>query len=152
MNANLAKRAVKSTILVGMFAGVLGLVSEPGSAQAGSSCSNSGVKGIWGFKLDGDVSGSPLASLGRIYFDGATNMTLTSFTTIAGVTEATSYSGTFSVSADCSGAANIEIDGGDKVTLRLQFVNNARDLYFLLDDPYDTTTAVGEAQRVSYYY
>jgi len=89
-------------------AGILPIV------HASGSCSNSSLRGNFGFQFQGDIIGfGPIAGVGVATFDGAGNFTQTDNVSINGLPAILNRpgSGTYSVNADCTGTQTLNTGG-----------------------------------------
>ena len=112
--------------LFGVLTVLLVLNIIPASANT-NGCSNSTLKGNYGFAISGlqpnpDGTTSPVKGIGIIHFDGAGNLTQRDFVVDAGVPNpadgnpqtgfhfSTGETGTYTVNADCTGSAEIDLN------------------------------------------
>ena len=111
----------KACISLGIFLAVT--ISGPALwAQAEgllSTCSNATVKGNFGYITGGlDGSGSPTASLGQINLNGAGKSTGTFTQSKDGTISTFSFTGTYTVNANCTGSGTLS-GGGKTATFGL---------------------------------
>ena len=126
------KRTFKMSLVA--FASVILLAAVPKARAAG--CSTETLQGAYGFFVDATVlpAGTPRSVLGRISFDGRGNFTNTLTINDNGVVIHAVDSGTYTVSADCTG--KIFTNGGTR-TIEIVLVDSGKELYQLrTDDPH----------------
>lgn len=109
-----------------------------GESEASSfRCSNSTLRGDYGFSIDGTVlAGTPSAFLLRgvamTHFDGLGNLSQVDFTTRNGAPFAPDWTpavGTYDISPNCTGTAQIiPADGRPPLNLRLVVVHRGREI------------------------
>jgi len=130
------KRNISLTTLAMVFLTMLHVGLAPAArAQDERTCSNASVAGKWGFTTNGAVVGiGPRDSLGIFTLDGAGNLLNGKATSSlnGSVTDET-FSGTYTVNADCTGKLTITISdlSGNKIlsaTLDLVFDDDVREL------------------------
>lgn len=95
------------------------------------------LRGAYGFTYDGTVSGlGPVASSGRIDFDGAGGLSAAFTTSVGGIPFTGTFTGTYTVNPDGTGSAVIELPwlatraGGDFV-----IVERGQATFFTATDP-----------------
>jgi hypothetical protein len=110
-----------------------------------AACSNATLKGTYGFSEQGfvevtaDISParfSPFTVTGLSAFDGH-GIWLGTFTT-GGDPERGAFTGTYSVQADCSGTAIIQLSGGDILTFNLVVLGPAKLTAIGTDSGFDS--------------
>ena len=128
---------LKSFVPVGASAALLGrliavltvllVLNVIPSWAKSDSCGNATLKGDYGFAISGfqpnsDGTTSPLKGVGITHFDGAGNLTQRDFVVDAGVPNpadgdpqtgfhfSTGETGTYTVNADCTGSAEIDLN------------------------------------------
>ena len=124
-----------------------------------ATCSNASLKGTYGYSAQGfteapaNVSPAgfvPFAQTGLSAFDGKGNILSGTFTfattTAAGGVFSGTFTGTYSVGADCSGTAVVQTDAGDTFTFDL-VVLGPEKLTFINTDP-DGFLAVYSFQKI----
>ncbi len=142
--------------------GVLGvLVSAPRSKahstpitddeRADGPCSNQTLRGHYGFAIEGQfLPGGfivgPLRGVAMTDFDGEGNLSQVDHTVVNGTPppiQWTPGSGTYTVNPDCTGTAQINIDGRPPVLLSLVVVRHGREIHTVVDNPFRAVTSVG---------
>ena len=104
-------------------------------------CSSRTLKGDYGFKVDGQLLVGPvqgiLRGLAMTTFDGKGGLTQVDFTTINGVPRSSGWrpvTGTYSVNADCTGAAElVPSDGSPTLKLRLIIVKGGKEIHTVVE-------------------
>ncbi len=124
-------RAITLTTAAGLAATLV--LSAPQRVTAdsdgrGRGCSESTLRGDYGFSIDGQILAGPKAGLLRglamTHFDGDGGLSQVDFTTINGIPTGTDWrpgTGTYEINADCTGKAQIAFTDGSP-TLRLRLV------------------------------
>lgn len=116
-------------------------------------CSLTSVAGSYGYTAEGFVAvapGSfvPVAAAGRITFDGNGHVTGTQTRVVAGSSLDEKYSGTYSVSPNCTGSFNVLVEPDTRTsTVNLVWTENTNDASAVFTTPGFTLTAV--ARRIS---
>ena len=123
-------RAIALTTATGLAAALT--LGAPGRVTAdndgrGHGCSESTLRGDYGFSIDGQILAGPKAGLLRgvamTHFDGDGGLSQVDFTTINGVPIGTDWrpgTGSYEINADCTGKAQISFtDGSPTLKLRL---------------------------------
>ena len=129
MKLNLAR----NTIGIILFAALVVMV--PTAAQAGQ-CSLGNAAGKYGFTLSGILIVStgpiPVAAVGRAVLDAAGNASGTESRSIGGGFADETFTGTYTVNPDCTGAATLHFyEAGQLVrtsVLSIVFDNNEREI------------------------
>jgi hypothetical protein len=103
--------------------------------HASGGCSNSSLRGSFGFQFNGTVLGvGPIAGVGVNTYDGVGSYTGTQTVNINGFPVPNQpTSGTYSVNADCTGTQTVSFPGGQVV--HLAFVLVGKQAYGLQMDP-----------------
>jgi hypothetical protein len=110
--------------------------------HASGVCSNSSLRGAFGFQFSGTVLGfGPIAGVGVNNYDGAGNYTGTQNVNLNGFPVLNQpISGTYSVNADCTGTQAINMPDGRVV--HLSFVLVGKQSFALQIDPGVVLTSV----------
>jgi hypothetical protein len=122
----------RTTLGVIFFAAIVSLVP---SAQAGQ-CSQAGSAGNFGFTLTGVVilgtSPVPIAAVGRAALDAAGNVSGTESRSVGGGFADETFSGTYTVDADCTGTATLRFYESGQLArtsvLSIIFDSNEREI------------------------
>ena len=125
MKLNLAR----TTLRLILFASLIALAP---AAQA-RSCSLSGVAGAYGYTTSGSIPTlGAIAGLGHITLDSAGNLTGAQTVSFNGTIVPETLSGTYTVNADCTGTATINVYHGGVLArttnLNVVYVNEQREL------------------------
>jgi len=123
-------RAIALTIAAGLATTLAVSAPRPVAADndgRGRGCSESTLRGDYGFSIDGQILAGPKAGLLRgvamTHFDGDGGLSQVDFTTINGVPIGTDWrpgTGSYEINADCTGKAQINFtDGSPALHLRL---------------------------------
>ena len=117
------------------------LLSDARAVHAQNACDASSFEGGYGYALSGysyDAQGNlyVLAGAGRMVADGKGGVTGADTFSLDGTISRRTYTGTYSMNADCTGSMVLQVPGttgaahGDIVA-----VNNAREINFIQTDP-----------------
>ncbi|HWS98213.1 MAG TPA: hypothetical protein VN620_17245 [Candidatus Methylomirabilis sp.] len=131
-------------VLVVAFAGTA-VAAPPGNESDGHRCSNKTLNGSYGFLLEGAYlpSGPPFRGVVMQTYDGNGGITQVDHVVFAGSPPPVEWApgtGTYSVNADCTGAAVLHTFTGD-VSLHFVIVNNGKQINQVVDA--NAVTAVG---------
>ena len=128
-------RAIALTTATGLAATLA--LSAPGRVTAdndgrGRECSESTLRGDYGFSIDGQILAGPrtglLRAVAMTHFDGEGALRQVDFATINGIPTGSDWrpgTGTYEINADCTGKAQISFTDGSP-TLRLRLVVTER--------------------------
>jgi len=107
-------------------------------------CSLKSLKGCYGYSYTGNVSGSgPIAAVGPINFDGEGNTSATYSVNSGGMNFQGSFTGTYTVNEDCTGAVTIHLPVlGISSNGRFVIVEEGKEALFMGTDPGVTVTGV----------
>jgi len=101
-------------------------------SDAEDDCSNRSLRGDYAFAIGGTIFAGPnqflLRGVAMTHFDGHGNLTQVDFTTRSGVSVSSDWrpaTGTYDVSPDCTGTAQIQFTDGSP-TLKLRLVVSDR--------------------------
>lgn len=99
---------MKNVILIGVASLVFSVTTWA------TSCNNASVKGDYVYEMEGmaDSTWNSLASVGKITYDGAGNITISGITTLSGITANDSGTGTYSVTSGCVLSSTITTTNG----------------------------------------
>ena len=118
-----------------------------------AACSDATVAGSYGYTASGFINTSsggflPVAAAGRIVFDNHGNVTGTQTRVVAGTSLDETYSGTYTVNADCTASFTVTVQPDTRTsTVNLVFTENANGASAVFTNPGFTLTAV--ARRVA---
>ena len=110
--------------------------------HASGGCSNSSLRGSYGFQLNGNIVGfGPIGGVGVTTYDGAGNFTQTDNVNVNGFPSGNRLgSGTYSVNADCTGTQTLNLPGGQVV--HSTFVITEKQGFVVVTVPGAVITAV----------
>lgn len=114
-------------------------------AQGG--CSNSTLRGRFGFQIRGTVVGiGPIGDVALVTFDGDGNFTQTDNVSVNGfITLSRPGNGTYSVGSDCTGSQTLELPDGKVLHTNFTIAANAREVLDVVTDPNLVIDGVGKA-------
>ncbi len=123
------RELIRTSLGLILFTTLFGIVPE---AQA-RSCKLSGVAGTYGYTTSGTIPTlGALAAVGLITLDASGNLTGAQTTSFNGAIVQETLSGTYTVNADCTGTATVNVyHSGVLVrttSINVVFANNQRDL------------------------
>jgi hypothetical protein len=120
--------------------------------QAHAGCSNSSLRGNYGFQINGTIVGlGPIGGVALVTFDGEGNFTQTDNVSINGSPILhRPGSGTYGVNADCTGTQTLtfNVPGGQVVHTTFVIVGHGRQVLDVVTDPHVVITSVGKAVGV----
>jgi hypothetical protein len=120
------------------------------ATPARASCSNSTLKGDYGFTITGQILGGPLAGpvtgVAITHFDGAGNLTQEDFVVhngVAGTSFQTGETGTYTVNSDCTGSAVINIPSSPAINLMFVVVKRGKEIRTVVSNSGVNITSIG---------
>ena len=120
------KTSIRYRIAVAVVATLLISAAAPTRASAQSRCTTASLQGSYAFRVDGvNVSNAslpmgPFAAVGRNTYDGKGRMKGQIVVSANGMIIPTTYTGTYTVNSDCTGAKSAALDIG--LTVEFSFV------------------------------
>ena len=141
-------RAVTMSLLTSAIA-VIVSITVPAEAQ---HCSIASVGGVFGYTSSGFVaapSGAfvPVAAEGRIVFDGHGNVSGTQTRSLGGSALEETFSGTYTVSADCTGSFTVVVQPDTRTsTINLVWTDDTNGVSAVFTTPGFVLTAT--ARRI----
>ena len=127
-------------ILVTVFVGMAVLAEVP-TVQAGEhepkTCSNATLRGSFGLHATGIRSGSPVAAVGKVTFDGQGNVQSNTTRSLNGVISRVAEVGTYTVNPDCTGS--MFFTGGE---IDFVIVDDGAELRAIAATPGTVTTQI----------
>jgi hypothetical protein len=141
-----AALAAAGILMVGnQFRGIpAGFVPVVQAAQNG--CSNSSLRGKYGFQIRGTIVGfGPIVGVALLTFDGGGNFTQTDNVSVNGFPPIVNRpgSGTYSVNADCTGTQTLN-SGSQVVHTTFVIAANGNEVFDEVTDPNLVITGVGK--------
>jgi hypothetical protein len=121
-----------------------GFVPVVQAAQTG--CSNSSLRGNYGFQIRGTIVGfGPIVGVALLTFDGGGNFTQTDNVSVNGFPSMVNRpgSGTYSVNADCTGTQTLN-SGGQVVHTTFVIAANGNEVFDEVTDPNLVITGIGK--------
>lgn len=112
------KTSISYKIAVAVVATLLISAAAPARASAQNRCTTASLQGTYSFRVDGmNVSNGalpagPFAAVGKNTYDGRGQMKGQIVVSANGVIIPTTYTGTYSVNANCSGSKSAVLEGG----------------------------------------
>ena len=125
-------RSMIAVVVTGLVIACFGLLwtSSAGAQAEGRACSNRTLRGDYAFVIDGQILGGPnpglLRAVAMTTFDGDGNLEQVDFATVNGIATGSEWrpaTGTYEVSANCTGEATITPVVGPPLELRLVVAN-----------------------------
>ena len=104
-------------------------------ASAQGRCNNASLLGSYAFQVDGTNINGPFAAVGKNSYDG--NGHLKGVITISsnGVIIPATYTGTYTLNADCTGIKSAALDIGLTVNFSFVVDSNLRGIRMIVTDP-----------------
>ena len=121
-------------------------VSVAHAAQTG--CSNSSLRGNYGFQIKGTIVGlGPIGGIALSTFDGGGNFTQTDNVSVNGfpIVPNRPGSGTYNVNADCTGTQTLHQAGGQVVHTTFVIAENGKEVFDEVTDSNLVITGVAKA-------
>ena len=150
MNKLTSVRNMARTVMVlALMVGIPGLLSaQPGHMV---NCSAQTLRGSYGFHFTGSAIGpngaAPLAAIGVQTFDGSGKFTAVETISFGGqIGRGQSFSGTYTVNADCTGSMTAKFPNGFSGILDFVIVDEAKEILGIEAD--DGTAFSGVFKRV----
>src|SRR5262249_22356976 len=139
--------ALSAIAAVGLLA--FGLRTSGSGGQSRDPFSLATLKGTHGFLYNGTLAGSgPIASAGRIVFDGRGHLSAVYNTTIDGTLFLGSFAGTYTVNANGTGTVTLDLPRlGIQSHGSFMIVNDGNETFFTSTDPGQTITGVTKRLR-----
>src|SRR5215469_11467547 len=116
--------------------------------QAQTGCSDSSLRGNYGFQLRGTIVGfGPIVGVALAAFDGAGHFTQTDNVSVNGFPPVVNRpgSGTYSVNADCTGTQTLNLPGGQVVHTTFAIAGSGKESVDVVTDPGVVITGVARA-------
>jgi hypothetical protein len=116
--------------------GVAVSVAQQGNQQAFPPCSNTNLSGGYGFIVNGTTPRSgPYSYVGRFVADGKGGLTGRGAQAVNGLISRPTFTGTYTVKADCTGVAKLKFDYGGEANLELIIVDDGKTVDIMVADP-----------------
>jgi len=116
--------------------------SLPTAVSAEERCTDASLSGSYAFQVDGANISAPLpggpgpfAAVGKNTYDGKGGMTGTIVISSNGVIIDASYTGTYSVNADCTGVKSATLNVGATVDFSFVIDDDLREIRMIVSDP-----------------
>jgi hypothetical protein len=133
MSSRFRIAAVSATLLISSLA--TGVSAE-------ERCNNASLRGSYAFSVDGTNISAPLpggpgpfAAVGKNTYDGKGGMQGTIVISSNGVIIDATYTGTYSVNADCTGAKSATLNVGATVDFSFVIDDDRREIRMIVADP-----------------
>lgn len=111
-------------------------VAQQETQQAFPPCSNANLSGGYGFIVNGSTPRSgPYSYVGRFVADSKGGVTGRGAQAVNGVISHPTFTGTYTIKADCTGVANLKFDFGGEATLELIIVDDGKTVDMIVADP-----------------
>lgn len=148
---------------LGIVVAVFAAFSTPGltsGLEAQDQCSNASLRGSYAFRVDGtNVSNpylplGPFAAVGRNTYDGRGGMRGAITISASGMIIPTTYTGTYTVAANCTGRKSATLGTGAVVDFAFVIDDNLRGIQMLVTQagpvgsPADGLTVAGSAKKI----
>lgn len=102
-------------------------VAQQETQQAFPPCSNASLSGGYGFIVNGIAPrAGPYSYVGRFVADGKGGVTGRGAQAVSGEISRPTFTGTYTIRADCTGVANLKFDFGGEAPLELIIVDDGK--------------------------
>ena len=135
LNSNFRRLRTSASSLMMICGSLLAAPSIWGQSDDGGVCSNLTLRGDYGFTIEAVALAGPFAGPWRgvalTHFDGKGNLTQVDHVVQNGVSPSVDWrpaTGTYTVNPNCTGSAQILLQGGPTVNLRFVLVNNGKEI------------------------
>ena len=123
-------------------------VTSGALADQAGKCSAQTLKGSYGIKFEGiKLPDKHFVSVSRITFDGRSSFTTTETGRFEGDLVSRTFTGPYTVNADCTGTAHIVPSTGGFVNLAIVVVRKGKEVHAVVTAPFNgparTVTSVG---------
>lgn len=145
-------RAIPVVMALGLATTVM--LSAPRGVTANGyehrhGCSNTTLRGDYGFSVDGQILAGPrtglLRAVAMTHFDGDGELSQVDFATLNGIPTGSDWrpgTGTYEINADCTGTAQINFtEGSPSLHLRIVVVDDGREVRTIVEG--NATASVG---------
>jgi hypothetical protein len=107
-------------------------------ASISAACTNATVVGVWGYEVG--------ASVGQFTADGLGNLTGSQTTSQHGVVQTQTYTGTYSVAANCRGSMTLQLTGGGTETVNFILDNGKKGAQVISTDSGSVASGIASAE------
>ncbi len=132
-------------IIVAVVA-TLSISSLATRASAQERCNNASLLGSYAFQVDGTNANGPFAAVGKNSYDGQGRLKGEIVISSNGVSIPASYTGTYTLNANCTGIKSATLDIGLTVTFYFVVAGNLREIRMIVTDPGFTVS--GSARKL----
>ncbi|SRR6266853_1233748 len=126
--------------------GTLLISSLATRASAHERCNNASLLGSYAFQVDGANVNGPFAAVGKNSYDGKGHLTGVIVISSNGAIIPTTYTGTYTLDADCTGIKTAKLDIGLTVNFYFVVDSNLREIRMIVSDPGFTVS--GSARKL----
>ncbi len=148
MNSNRNLRLVKFPVLA-LLTACFG--ASLANAQAFGPCSEKTLTGDYGFTITGQIlagpAAGPVTGVAMTHFDGQGNLNQVDHVVLNGVPPSVEWrpaTGTYTVNANCTGAAEIDFtDGSPPLHLHFVLAKRGNEIRDVVSNPGTAVTAIG---------
>lgn len=114
-------------LLAFLIQGAAVSVAQQETQQAFPPCSNASLSGGYGFIVNGIAPhAGPYSYVGRFVADGKGGVTGRGAQAVNGEISRPTFTGTYTIKADCTGVANLKFDFGGEAPLELIIVDDGK--------------------------
>jgi hypothetical protein len=116
--------------------GVAVSLAQQDTQNASPHCSNVNLRGGYGYMVNGtSTSAQPYSLVGRFFADGKGGVTGNGAEAFAGVISHLTFTGTYTVNADCTGTANLTFNDGGVAPLEFIIVDDGKTVDIIVAVP-----------------
>lgn len=135
--------AVLAIFAVIVFNSVTATIAQKDTAKDdgfGGRCSLRMLEGNYGYSFSGTFLVSPttpvpLASVGRMTFDGRGNISGNDTNSFGGSVSSYPTTGTYTVEPNCTGTLNVNLPDGFVITNNISIVDNGDEIFLIQTNP-----------------
>jgi hypothetical protein len=130
MSTGISRRGVIVTVLATLL-----ISSLATHASAEGRCNNASLLGSYAFQVDGTNVNGPFAAVGKNSYDGKGHLKGVIVVSSNGAIIPTTYTGTYTLNADCTGIKSAALDIGLTVDFYFVVDSNLREIRMIVTDP-----------------
>ena len=145
----MTKALALTALILAVLAAALAI--KPRTARAQSGCSVASLNGSYGYTMTGPLYDNVgdlffIAAAGKIAFDGGGNIAGTDTISFDGSIGHRTYTGTYTINADCTGSMNLVTADGNKPAADLVVVNAGKEVEFIQTNTDTVITGTAKQQ------
>ena len=130
MSTGISRRRMVVAVVAALF-----ISSLATQASAEERCNNASLRGSYAFQVDGTNVNGPFAAVGKNSYDGKGQLKGVITISSNGVIIPATYTGTYTLNADCTGIKSAALDIGLTVNFSFVVDSNLREIRMIVTDP-----------------